>query len=93
MAAVHTDNSMLTHVKSRLYLSGVLSHCVRVLSLDPRRLRGNWSAAATLAQLVRYISEDRFIYFFKVFILFYLLCLSHLPTKRVNFNSIQLIQF
>lgn len=59
MAAVHTDNSMLTRVKSRLYLSGVLSHCVRVLSLDPRRLRGNWSATATLAQLVRYISEDR----------------------------------
>ncbi|XP_041822549.1 IQ calmodulin-binding motif-containing protein 1-like isoform X2 [Chelmon rostratus] len=51
MAAVQTDISALARVKSQLYLSGVLSHCVLVLSLDPRRLRGNWSAAATLAQL------------------------------------------
>lgn len=55
MAAVQTDGRVLTRVKSLLYLSGVLSHCVRVLSLDPRRLRGNWSAAATLAQLTRYV--------------------------------------
>ncbi|XP_044043602.1 IQ calmodulin-binding motif-containing protein 1 [Siniperca chuatsi] len=51
MAAVQTDSSVLARVKSRFYLSGVLSHCVLVLSLDPRRLRGHWSAAATLAQL------------------------------------------
>ncbi|XP_074483353.1 IQ calmodulin-binding motif-containing protein 1 isoform X2 [Sebastes fasciatus] len=51
MAALQTDSSVLTAVKSRLYLSGVLNHCVRLLSLDPRRLRGNWGAAATLAQL------------------------------------------
>uniref|UniRef100_UPI0037E96738 IQ calmodulin-binding motif-containing protein 1-like n=1 Tax=Semicossyphus pulcher TaxID=241346 RepID=UPI0037E96738 len=51
MAAVQTDGSLLTRVKSQLYLSGVLSHCVLVLSQDPRMLRGNWSAAATLAQI------------------------------------------
>ncbi|CAJ1087466.1 IQ calmodulin-binding motif-containing protein 1 [Xyrichtys novacula] len=50
-AAVQTDSSVLTHVKSQLYLSGVLSHCILVLSQDPRKLRGNWSGAATLAQL------------------------------------------
>lgn len=55
MAAVHTDSTMLTRIKSRMYLSGVLSHSVHVLSMDPRRLRSHWSAAATLAQLVRYI--------------------------------------
>uniref|UniRef100_A0A8C2WJD3 IQ motif containing B1 n=1 Tax=Cyclopterus lumpus TaxID=8103 RepID=A0A8C2WJD3_CYCLU len=38
-------------VKSRLYLSGVLSHCVLLLSRAPRMPRGNWGAAATLAQL------------------------------------------
>ncbi|XP_034534986.1 IQ calmodulin-binding motif-containing protein 1 [Notolabrus celidotus] len=51
-AAVQTDSRRLTHVKSQLYLSGVLSHCVLVLSQDPRKLRGNWSAATTLAQLI-----------------------------------------
>ncbi|XP_067439190.1 IQ calmodulin-binding motif-containing protein 1 isoform X1 [Thunnus thynnus] len=51
MAAVQTSSGALIRVKSQLYLSGVLRHCVRLLSLDPRRLRGNWSAAATLAQL------------------------------------------
>ncbi|XP_040887900.1 IQ calmodulin-binding motif-containing protein 1-like [Toxotes jaculatrix] len=52
VAAVQTDSSVLTRVKSQLYHSGVLSHCVLALSLDPRRLRGNWTAAAaTLAQL------------------------------------------
>lgn len=56
-AGVHTDNSMLTHVKTQLYLSGILGHCVRVFTLDPKRLHGNWSAATTLAQLTRYISE------------------------------------
>ncbi|XP_026216784.1 IQ calmodulin-binding motif-containing protein 1 isoform X2 [Anabas testudineus] len=49
MAALQTDSSMLTRVKSLLYQSGILSHCVS--SLDPKRLRVNWSAAATLAQL------------------------------------------
>ncbi|TDG96038.1 hypothetical protein EPR50_G00235380 [Perca flavescens] len=51
MAALQTDGSTLTAVKSQLYLSGVLSHCVVLLSPDPRRPRGNWGAAATLAQL------------------------------------------
>ncbi|XP_051283060.1 IQ calmodulin-binding motif-containing protein 1-like [Dicentrarchus labrax] len=51
-AALQTDSSLsLTRVKSQLYLTGVLSHCILLLSLHPRRLRGNWSAAATLAQL------------------------------------------
>ncbi|XP_071335780.1 IQ calmodulin-binding motif-containing protein 1-like isoform X2 [Trachinotus anak] len=51
VAAVQTDSSVLTRVKSWLYHAGVLSHCVLALSLDPRRLKGNWPAAATLAQL------------------------------------------
>ncbi|XP_023252185.1 IQ calmodulin-binding motif-containing protein 1 [Seriola lalandi dorsalis] len=52
VAAVQTDSSVLTRVKSQLYHTGVLSQCVRALSLDPIRLRGNWTgAAATLAQL------------------------------------------
>uniref|UniRef100_A0A3B5MMD8 IQ motif containing B1 n=1 Tax=Xiphophorus couchianus TaxID=32473 RepID=A0A3B5MMD8_9TELE len=38
-------------VKTRFYHSGVLSHCVRVLSLSPSRLRGIWASAATLAHL------------------------------------------
>uniref|UniRef100_A0A3B5MME3 Uncharacterized protein n=1 Tax=Xiphophorus couchianus TaxID=32473 RepID=A0A3B5MME3_9TELE len=41
----------LTRVKTRFYHSGVLSHCVRVLSLSPSRLRGIWASAATLAHL------------------------------------------
>ncbi|KAI3366196.1 hypothetical protein L3Q82_010023, partial [Scortum barcoo] len=49
VAAVQMDGGALTRVKSQLYLSGVLSHCVLLLS--PRSLRGNWSAATTLAQL------------------------------------------
>lgn len=63
VAAVHSDNTMLTRVKTQMYLSGVLSHCVQVLSLDPRSLRSHWSATATLAQLVRYI--QRTVYFEK----------------------------
>ncbi|KAM6957987.1 IQ calmodulin-binding motif-containing protein 1 [Tautogolabrus adspersus] len=51
MAAVQTDSGVLTRVKSQLYLSGVLSHCVLALSQDPRKLRGNLSAVATLAQI------------------------------------------
>ncbi|XP_076579480.1 IQ calmodulin-binding motif-containing protein 1 [Chaetodon auriga] len=51
MTAVQTDGRVVARVKSQLYLSGVLSHCILVLSLDPRKLRGIWSAAATLAQL------------------------------------------
>ncbi|XP_069577311.1 IQ calmodulin-binding motif-containing protein 1-like isoform X1 [Brachyistius frenatus] len=50
-AAVQTKSAALTRVKSQLYHSGVLSHCVLALSLHPRMLRGNWSAAAALAQL------------------------------------------
>lgn len=62
MAAVHADSTMLTRIKSGMYLSGVLSHCVHILSLDPRRLRSHWSAAATLAQLVRYIHRMKKIF-------------------------------
>ncbi|KAM7375561.1 hypothetical protein PAMA_014597 [Pampus argenteus] len=51
MAAVQMSSSVLIRVKSQLYLSGILRHCVLLLSLDARRLQGNWSAAATLAQL------------------------------------------
>ncbi|XP_074520435.1 IQ calmodulin-binding motif-containing protein 1 isoform X2 [Halichoeres trimaculatus] len=51
MAAVQTDSGVLTHVKAQLFLSGVLSHCLLILSREPRKLRGNWSAIATLAQL------------------------------------------
>ncbi|KAM8904902.1 IQ calmodulin-binding motif-containing protein 1 isoform 2-T2 [Spinachia spinachia] len=43
-------NQTLT-AASLLYRSGVLSHCVRLLTPDPRRPHGNWSAAATLAVL------------------------------------------
>ncbi|XP_029942232.1 IQ calmodulin-binding motif-containing protein 1 [Salarias fasciatus] len=50
-AAVQTNDSTLAHVKCQLYHSGVLSHCVGTLSLPPTMLRGNWSSAATLAQL------------------------------------------
>ncbi|XP_033471776.2 IQ calmodulin-binding motif-containing protein 1 [Epinephelus lanceolatus] len=49
-AALQTDSRVLTRVKSQLYLSGVLSHCVLLLTLGPRGLQGNWGAAATLAQ-------------------------------------------
>ncbi|XP_041637454.1 IQ calmodulin-binding motif-containing protein 1 isoform X2 [Cheilinus undulatus] len=51
MAAVHADGSVLTHVKSQLYQSGVLSHCVLILNQVPRELKGSWSAAATLAHI------------------------------------------
>ncbi|XP_076006199.1 IQ calmodulin-binding motif-containing protein 1 [Genypterus blacodes] len=51
VAAVQTDSGALTRVKTHVFLSGVLSHCVQALSLDPRRLQGSWSAATTLAQL------------------------------------------
>ncbi|XP_060888461.1 IQ calmodulin-binding motif-containing protein 1-like isoform X2 [Labrus mixtus] len=51
MAAVQTDSSVLTRVKSQLYLSGVLSQCVLALSQDPLKLRGNWGAVTTLAQI------------------------------------------
>ncbi|KAM6894083.1 IQ calmodulin-binding motif-containing protein 1 [Xenentodon cancila] len=50
-AAVQTDCGALARTKSRLYQSGVLSHAVAALSLPPSRLRGSWSAAATLAHL------------------------------------------
>ncbi|XP_054629359.1 IQ calmodulin-binding motif-containing protein 1-like isoform X2 [Dunckerocampus dactyliophorus] len=51
MAAVQKDSSVLSRVKSVLYQSGVLHHCITLLTLDPPSLRGNWSAAATLASL------------------------------------------
>nr|XP_057921772.1 IQ calmodulin-binding motif-containing protein 1-like isoform X2 [Doryrhamphus excisus] len=46
MAAVQRNR-----VKSLLYQSGVLDHCIALLTLDPPSLQGNWSAAATLASL------------------------------------------
>ncbi|XP_075904683.1 IQ calmodulin-binding motif-containing protein 1 [Nelusetta ayraudi] len=51
-AAVHTHHGVLTGVKSQLYLSGVLSRCVHLLTQDSRKLRGSLGAAATLAQLL-----------------------------------------
>ncbi|XP_070711955.1 IQ calmodulin-binding motif-containing protein 1-like [Pempheris klunzingeri] len=48
-AGLQTDRGALTRLKSALYLSGVLSHCVLALNHRPRRPRGNWSATATLA--------------------------------------------
>ncbi|XP_034035500.1 IQ calmodulin-binding motif-containing protein 1-like isoform X2 [Thalassophryne amazonica] len=51
VVALVTDSDRVTLLKSELYLSGVLSHCVHALSLDPRRLQGGWSTVASLAQL------------------------------------------
>lgn len=65
MAAVQTDSTVLSRVKSQLYQSDILSHCV--LALDPKNLRGNWSAAATLAQLTRY-HPDTFTLFLLCFV-------------------------
>ncbi|XP_061571966.1 IQ calmodulin-binding motif-containing protein 1-like [Cololabis saira] len=50
-AAVQTDGRALTRTKSGLYRSGILRHAVAALALSPSRLRGSWSAAATLAHL------------------------------------------
>ncbi|XP_037552268.1 IQ calmodulin-binding motif-containing protein 1 [Nematolebias whitei] len=50
-AAMQTNSNSLAQVKSQLYQSGVLNQCVHVLSLNPSRLRGSWSATATLAHL------------------------------------------
>nr|XP_040025859.1 IQ calmodulin-binding motif-containing protein 1 [Gasterosteus aculeatus aculeatus]XP_040025860.1 IQ calmodulin-binding motif-containing protein 1 [Gasterosteus aculeatus aculeatus]XP_040025862.1 IQ calmodulin-binding motif-containing protein 1 [Gasterosteus aculeatus aculeatus]XP_040025863.1 IQ calmodulin-binding motif-containing protein 1 [Gasterosteus aculeatus aculeatus] len=50
-AALRSHGAPLAAGKSLLYRSGVLSHCVRLLTPDPRRPRGNWGAAATLAAL------------------------------------------
>ncbi|KAL3999832.1 RAT1-interacting protein [Sarotherodon galilaeus] len=50
-AAVHVNSGELARLKSQLYLSGVLIHCIRVLSLHPSSLWGDLSAAATLAHL------------------------------------------
>ncbi|XP_013877232.1 IQ calmodulin-binding motif-containing protein 1, partial [Austrofundulus limnaeus] len=51
LAAVQTNSSSLAQVKSQLYHSGILNHCVQMLSLHPSRLRDNWTASATLAHL------------------------------------------
>lgn len=61
-AAVHTHYGALTSIKSHLFLSGVLSHCVPLLTLDSRKLRGNLGAAATLAQLLRYCALEMIVY-------------------------------
>lgn len=52
-AAVHVNSGELARLKSQLYLSGVLIHCIHVLSLHPSSLWGDLSAAATLAHLTR----------------------------------------
>lgn len=52
-AGVNRHSCVLTRVKTQLYLSGVLDHCVHILSLDPRSLRGNWDSVTVLAQLTR----------------------------------------
>ncbi|KAI4785867.1 hypothetical protein KUCAC02_037500 [Chaenocephalus aceratus] len=50
--ALQTDGGVLvTAVRSRLYLSGLLSHCVPLMTQYPRMHRENWAALATLAQL------------------------------------------
>lgn len=54
-AGVSRRSCALTDAKTRLYLSGVLDHCVHILSLDPRSLRGSWSSVTTLAQLARWL--------------------------------------
>ncbi|KAF0046178.1 hypothetical protein F2P81_002707 [Scophthalmus maximus] len=57
--ALQSDSSALTRVKSQLYHSGILSHCVLVLAPDSRRPRGNWAAAATLAQLTSSVHYEQ----------------------------------
>lgn len=54
-AGVSRHSCVLTDAKTRLYVSGVLDHCVHILSLDPRSLRGSWSSVSTLAQLTRWV--------------------------------------
>ncbi|KAK5874778.1 hypothetical protein CesoFtcFv8_027334 [Champsocephalus esox] len=50
--ALQADGAVLvTAVRSRLYLSGLLSHCVPLMTQYPRMQRENWAALATLAQL------------------------------------------
>ncbi|XP_063734188.1 IQ calmodulin-binding motif-containing protein 1-like isoform X2 [Eleginops maclovinus] len=52
MAALETDGGLvLTAVKSRLYLGGLLSHCIPLMTQYPRMQQGNWAAVARLAQL------------------------------------------
>ncbi|XP_077440526.1 IQ calmodulin-binding motif-containing protein 1 [Vanacampus margaritifer] len=51
MAAAQKDSNTLTRIKSLLYQSGILSHCVTLLILDPQRLQSIWRAAVTLASL------------------------------------------
>ncbi|XP_061642858.1 IQ calmodulin-binding motif-containing protein 1-like isoform X2 [Phyllopteryx taeniolatus] len=51
MAAAPKDGGMLTRFKSLLYQSGILSHCVTLLTLDLQKLQSNCKAAVTLASL------------------------------------------
>ncbi|XP_061539954.1 IQ calmodulin-binding motif-containing protein 1 isoform X2 [Phycodurus eques] len=51
MAAAPKDSGMLTRFKSLLYQSGILSHCVTLLTLDLQKLQSNCKAAVTLASL------------------------------------------
>ncbi|KAM9767079.1 IQ calmodulin-binding motif-containing protein 1 [Menidia menidia] len=50
-ASVQMSSGALARVKSQLYLSGVLSHCVLALALPPSRLQASWGPAASLAYL------------------------------------------
>uniref|UniRef100_A0A8C6TZW9 Uncharacterized protein n=1 Tax=Neogobius melanostomus TaxID=47308 RepID=A0A8C6TZW9_9GOBI len=48
--ALQTGGALLTRLKSRLFESGVLAQSVSLLEL--KRAKGNWAAAAALAQLL-----------------------------------------
>ncbi|XP_072305854.1 IQ calmodulin-binding motif-containing protein 1-like [Eucyclogobius newberryi] len=50
VATLQTGGALLTRLKSRLFESGVLAHCVSLL--EPKRIKGDRKAAATLAQLL-----------------------------------------
>ncbi|XP_061693643.1 IQ calmodulin-binding motif-containing protein 1-like [Syngnathoides biaculeatus] len=51
MGAAPEDRGKMTRFKSLLYQSGILSHCVTLLTLDPGRTQSNCKAAVTLASL------------------------------------------
>ncbi|XP_051910945.1 IQ calmodulin-binding motif-containing protein 1-like [Hippocampus zosterae] len=51
VASDQKDSSALTRVKSLLYQNGILSHCVTLITLNPRRPQSIWRAAVTLASL------------------------------------------
>ncbi|XP_049611756.1 IQ calmodulin-binding motif-containing protein 1 [Syngnathus scovelli] len=50
-ATAQKDSNARTRITSLLYQSGILSHCVTLLTLGPQRLQSVWGAAVTLASL------------------------------------------